>query len=298
MLRAARRAARVPLAAEPVREPVARAAAVGPEKGTQENGMGMLDGKVAFITGGASGIGKGAALRFAREGAKVGLADMQEGEGEQAKSEIERAGGEALFVTCDVSDPGSVQEAIGQTVARFGRLHIVFANAGINGVWAPIDELEPEEWDRTLGINLKGTFLTVHFAVPHLKRAGGGSILITSSVNGNRTFSNPGASAYSASKAGQVAFMKMAALELGRHNIRVNAVCPGAIHTHIEESTEKRDTDKIGINVELPEGSPALHAGQGEPVDVADTCLFLASDLSRHVSGVEIYVDGGASLLR
>jgi len=260
--------------------------------------MGMLDGKVAFITGGASGIGKGTALRYAREGAKIGLADMLAEDGQKAQSEIEQAGGQALFVECDVSDPASVQEAIDQTVQKFGRLDIVFANAGINGVWTPIEELSPEEWDKTLDINLKGTFLTLHFAIPHLKRVGGGSILITSSVNGNRTFSNPGASAYSTSKAGQVAFMKMAALELGRHNIRVNAVCPGAIETNIDERTERRDTDKIGIEVEMPKGSPALHGGQGEPIDVADTCLFLASDLSRHVSGVEIYVDGGASLLR
>jgi NAD(P)-dependent dehydrogenase (short-subunit alcohol dehydrogenase family) len=117
-------------------------------------------------------------------------------------------------------------------------------------------------------------------------------------VNGTRTFSNPGASAYSASKAGQVAFMKMVALELGRHNIRCNAVCLGAIHTAIDQRTDKRDTAAIGISVELPEGSPALHAGQGEPIDVADTCLFLASGLGRHVSGVAIFVDGGASLLR
>jgi len=162
----------------------------------------------------------------------------------------------------------------------------------------PIEELQPDEWDRTLDINLKGTYLTVHYAVPHLKRAGGGVIIITSSVNSTRTFSNPGASAYSASKAGQVAFMKMIALELGRHNIRCNAVCPGAIETNIGERTEQRDTEAIGINVELPEGSPALHEGQGEPIDVADTCLFLASDLGRHVSGVEIFVDGGALLLR
>ena len=260
--------------------------------------MGMLDGKTAFITGGASGIGKGTALRFAREGAKVALADLDPEEGEQVRQEIEQNGGEAIFLPTDVSDPKAVQAAIDGTVEKFGRLDIVFANAGINGVWAPLEELAPEEWDKTLGINLKGTFLTVHYAVPYLKQGGGGSIIITSSVNGNRTFSNPGASAYSASKAGQVAFMKMAALELGRHGIRVNAVCPGAIHTQIEESTEHRHTDKIGIAVEMPEGSPALNEGQGEPIDVADTCLFLASDLSRHVSGVDIYVDGGASLLR
>lgn len=260
--------------------------------------MAMLEGKVAFITGAASGIGAGTARRFAQEGAMVALADVQQEEGEGVAGEITKAGGRAIYLNCDVSDPDSVRQAIEATVSEFGRLDIVFANAGINGVWAPIDELQPEEWDRTQDINLKGTYLTVHFAVPHLKRAGGGSIIITSSVNGNRTFSTPGASAYSTSKAGQVAFMKMIALELGRHQIRCNAVCPGLIHTNIEERTEQRGTEKIGIEVELPQGSPAVNEGEGDPVDVADTCLFLASDLGRHVSGVEIYVDGGASLLR
>ncbi|WP_216324211.1 SDR family oxidoreductase [Deinococcus aestuarii] len=260
--------------------------------------MGMLEGKVAFITGGASGIGAGTARRFAQEGARVMIADVQAEEGARVCDEIARAGGEAGYVDCNVSDPEAVRAAVAATVSRFGGLDIVFANAGINGVWAPIDELQPGEWDRTLDINLRGTYLTVHFAVPHLKARGGGSILITSSVNGTRTFSSPGASAYSTSKAGQVAFMKMIALELGRHQIRCNAVCPGLIHTHIGERTEQRHTEEIGIEVELPQGSPALRGGEGDPVDVADTCLFLASDLGRHVSGVEVYVDGGASLLR
>jgi NAD(P)-dependent dehydrogenase (short-subunit alcohol dehydrogenase family) len=260
--------------------------------------MGMLENKVAFITGAASGIGEGTARRFAQEGARVVLADVQDEDGEKLRGEIESAGGQALYVHCDVSSEESVMAAIEQAVGKFGSLDIVFANAGINGVWTPIEELKPEEWDKTIAINLKGTYLTVHYAVPHLKAAGGGSILITSSVNGTRTFSSPGASAYSTSKAGQVAFMKMIALELGRSHIRCNAICPGLIHTNIAERTEQRDTDKIGINVELPEGSPALNEGQGDPVDVADTCLFLASDLGRHVSGVEIFVDGGASLLR
>ena len=260
--------------------------------------MGLLNGKVAFITCGASGIGKGAGHRFAQEGARVALADMMPEEGEQAAQEITRAGGEALFVQCDVSSPDDVKAAVNATLERFGRLDVVFANAGINGVWTPIEELQPDEWDRTLDINLKGTYLTLHFAVPHLRQAGGGSVIITSSVNGNRTFSTAGASAYSTSKAGQVAFMKMAALELGRYNIRVNAVLPGAIHTNIDERTQKRHTEEVAIKVEMPEGRPFINEGQGEPVDVADTCLFLASDLSRHVSGVEIYVDGGASLLK
>ena len=259
--------------------------------------MGLLEQRVAFITGGASGIGEGTARRFAQEGASVVLADVQNEQGERVRSEIEAAGGQALYVECDVSDPASVEAAINATVERFGKLDIVFANAGINGVWTPVDELQPEEWDRTIDINLKGTYLTVHFAVPYLKQ-NGGSIIITSSVNGTRTFSNPGASAYSTSKAGQVAFMKMIALELGRHNIRCNAICPGAIKTNISERTEQRNVEEIGIEIELPKGSPAIDEGQGDIFEVADTCLFLASDLGRHVSGVEIFVDGGASLLR
>jgi NAD(P)-dependent dehydrogenase (short-subunit alcohol dehydrogenase family) len=260
--------------------------------------MGMLEKKVAFITGAASGIGAGTARRFAEQGAMVALADVQAEAAERLREEISALGQQAIAVTCDVADPESVKHAIGTTVEQFGRLDIVFANAGINGVWTPIEELQPAEWDRTLDINLKGTYLTVHFAVPYLKQAGAGSIIITSSVNGTRSFSNPGASAYSTSKAGQVAFMKMIALELGRYNIRCNAICPGFIETNIQERTEQRHVEKIGIEVDLPKGSPAVNKGKGDVFEVADTCLFLASDLGRHVSGVEIFVDGGASLLR
>ncbi|HET8594258.1 MAG TPA: SDR family NAD(P)-dependent oxidoreductase [Intrasporangium sp.] len=260
--------------------------------------MGMLDGKVAFITGGASGIGAGTARRFAQEGAAVVLADVQREDGERVRDAIRDEGGSADYVHCDVTDAESVRQAVDGAADRLGRLDIVCANAGINGVWAPIEELQPDEWRRTLDINLTGTYLTVHFAVPHVRRAGGGSIIITSSVNGTRSFSKAGAAAYSSSKAGQVAFMKMMALELGRDGIRCNAICPGAIDTDIGERTEQRDTEQIGLEVELPQGNPAVHGGTGEPVDVADTCLFLASDLGRHVSGVAVFVDGGASLLR
>jgi NAD(P)-dependent dehydrogenase (short-subunit alcohol dehydrogenase family) len=260
--------------------------------------MGLLKDKVAFVTGAASGIGAGIARRFAEQGASVMIADITPEDGDKVRKEIEKKGGRALFVECDVSNARDVQRAIDTTVKELGKLDIVCANAGINGVWTPVEELKPEEWDRTQEINLRGTFLTVHYAVPHLKENGEGSIIITSSVNGTRTFSNPGTSAYATSKAGQVAFMKVIALELGRHNIRCNAICPGFIKTNIQESTEKRDTEKIEIEVELPEGSPAIDQGAGDPVEVADVCVFLASDLSRHVSGVEIYVDGGASLLR
>src|SRR5689334_14744701 len=162
--------------------------------------MGLLDNKVAFITGAASGIGEAIARRYADEGAKVVIADVQPEAGERIRSELEAAGHEAIYTGCDVSDPEAVRKAIDAAIERFGKLDIVCANAGINGVWAPVEELKPEEWSRTLDINLKGTFLTVHYAVPHLKRnKEGGSIIITSSVNGTRTFSNPGTSAYSSS---------------------------------------------------------------------------------------------------
>jgi NAD(P)-dependent dehydrogenase (short-subunit alcohol dehydrogenase family) len=255
----------------------------------------MLDGKVAFVTGAGSGIGRATAIRYAREGAKVGLVGLSEGD---TRLEIERAGGQAVFVKCDVSDAEQVRRAVDETVGQFGKLDVVVANAGINGVWAPIDELEPAEWDKTIAVNLRGTYLTLHYTVPHLKRGGGGgSVIVVSSVNGNRTFSNAGASAYSVSKAGQAALVKQTALELGRDNIRVNAVLPGAIHTNIEQSMSRHDTEKIGLQVEFPNGRPGLRGGHGEPDDVADVCLFLASDLSRHVSGVELYVDGGFSLM-
>jgi NAD(P)-dependent dehydrogenase (short-subunit alcohol dehydrogenase family) len=266
--------------------------------------MGMLDGKVALVTGGGSGIGRATALRFAREGARISVVDVDDDDGTVAEIERGAGGGggrgseRAIFSKCDVSKADDVRRAVDEAVATFGRLDVVVANAGINGVWAPIDELKPEEFDRTIAINLRGTYLTVHFAVPHLKRAGGGSIIITSSVNGNRSFSTPGATAYSSTKAAQVAIAKQLALELGRHQIRVNAICPGAIHTNIQQSTVQRDTEKLGLKVEFPAGAPGIHHGQADPDVVADACLFLASDLGRHVSGVELYVDGGLSLMR
>src|SRR5690606_5218508 len=134
-------------------------------------------------------------------------------------------GGESFCVTGDISEPDEVRQAIEQTVNRWGRLDVVFANAGINGVWAPLDELEVDEWDKTVSINIRGTFLTVKYAIPHMKQ-NGGSVIITSSINGTRVFSNSGATAYSCTKAAQVAFTKMTAVELGKYRIRVNAICP------------------------------------------------------------------------
>jgi NAD(P)-dependent dehydrogenase (short-subunit alcohol dehydrogenase family) len=191
-----------------------------------------------------------------------------------------------------------VEEAIRTTVDELGGLDIVFANAGVNGVWAPIEQLDPDEWKKTLDINLTGTFLTVKCAVPVLREAGGGSIIVTSSVNGTRMFSNTGASAYATSKAGQVALVKMLAPELAPHGIRINVICPGAIETAIDENTERRNLEHAGLPVEFPEGKIPLGGKPGSADQVAQLVLFLASDMSSHITGTEIWIDGGQSLLQ
>ena len=256
-----------------------------------------LRDRVALVTGAGSGIGAAAARRLAQAGARVAALGRTEEELARVVDEIRRAGGDARVVLADVSDAEQVRRAVDETVAAWGRLDVVFANAGVNGVWAPLEELEPEEWDRTLAINLRGTFLTVKYAVPHLKRRGG-AVVVTSSVNGTRMFSNTGASAYATSKAGQVAFAKMAALELAKHRVRVNVICPGAIETAIEASTEKRDVEREKEPVEYPEGEIPLTDGKpGTAEQVAELVLFLASDRASHITGTEMWIDGAESLL-
>ncbi|HSK72217.1 MAG TPA: SDR family NAD(P)-dependent oxidoreductase [Pyrinomonadaceae bacterium] len=258
----------------------------------------QLEKKVALITGAGSGIGKATALLFAKEGARIAALGRTEDELQETVDEIKNAGGEAIVVLADISHADEMRQAVEQTIEKFGRLDIVFANAGINGVWAPLEELEPEEWDKTININLRGTFLTVKYAIPHLKKQGG-SVIVTSSVNGTRIFSNTGATAYSCTKAAQVAFTKMMALELAKHRIRVNVICPGAIDTEIEENTEKRDVEREKEPVEFPEGEIPLTDGKpGSSEQVAQLVLFLASDASSHISGTEVWIDGAQSLLQ
>lgn len=258
----------------------------------------QLAGKVALVTGAGSGIGKAAAQLLAKEGAKIAALGRTEDELKETVDQIQGDRGEALSVVADISQPDQMQQAIQQTVDKWGQIDIVFANAGINGVWAPLEELEPEEWDKTLNINLKGTFLTVKYAVPYLKKKGG-SVIVTSSVNGTRIFSNTGATAYSCSKAAQVAFTKMVALELAKHRIRVNVICPGAIETDIGESTEQRDLERVKEPVEFPEGKIPLTDGKpGTSEQVAQLVLFLASDASSHITGTEVWIDGAESLLK
>ena len=254
--------------------------------------------KVALVTGAGSGIGKATALRLAKGGARVAVLSRTTEEIEATRDEIIAAGGQSIAVTSDIADPDGMRAAIETIMGTWGRLDIVVANAGINGVWAPIDELMPDEWDKTMTINLGGTYLTLHLTVPHLKKAGG-SIIIVSSINGNRTFTTAGATAYSATKAAQVAMAQQLALELGPHGIRVNAVCPGAIDTQINDNTEARNTKAAEIAADFPDGDIPITGGEpGKSADVAETIAFLASDAARHVTGVPIYVDGGQSLLR
>jgi NAD(P)-dependent dehydrogenase (short-subunit alcohol dehydrogenase family) len=257
----------------------------------------QLGDKVALITGAGSGIGKAAAVLLAKEGAKIAALGRTEDELNEVVAQIQQAGGEAMPVLADISETEEMQQAVQQVINQWGRLDIVFANAGINGVWAPIEELEPEEWDKTIKVNLKGTFLTVKYAVPHLKKQGG-SVIITSSVNGTRMFSNSGATAYSCTKAAQVAFTKMVALELAKHRIRVNVICPGAIETNIDQSTERRDLEQAREPVEYPAGKIPLTDGKpGSSEQVANLVLFLASDASSLISGTEMWIDGAESLL-
>jgi len=260
--------------------------------------LGQLAGKVAFITGASSGIGKAAAIKLAQEGAKIALIDIKEENAQEVKDIIEGNGGSAQIIECDISKPEEVEQSYQHVMDAWGRVDIVFANAGINGVIAPIEDLSPEDWDTTITTNLKGTFLTVKYAIPHMKNSGG-SMIITSSINGNRIYKNFGMSAYSTSKIGQTGFGKMAALELAQYKIRVNIICPGAIETNIGKNTfpQEENLEKIKIPVEYPEGNQPLEERAGKPEQVADLVFFLASDLSAHITGTEVYIDGAESLL-
>ncbi len=258
-----------------------------------------LDDRVALVTGAGSGIGKATALLLAEQGARVAALSRTRDELEKVVAEIEGQGGEGLVVVADISKPDEMEAAISKVIETWGRLDIVFANAGINGAWAAIEDLKPEEFQKTMDVNVLGTFLTLKYSVPHLKKQGRGAIVITSSVNGTRKFSLSGATAYAGSKAAQVAMAKMLALELADARIRVNVICPGAITTQIDENTIRRNLDEIGEPVEFPEGNIPLTDGEpGSSQDVAQLVLFLVSDASSHITGTPVWIDGGETLLQ
>jgi NAD(P)-dependent dehydrogenase (short-subunit alcohol dehydrogenase family) len=257
-----------------------------------------LSGRVALVTGAGSGIGKNAAKLLAYADAKVALIGHTKDEIDATAHELTSNGHQALPLVADLTDAAAIEKAIAGVRKAWSRLDIVVANAGVNGVWAPIEELSVEEWDQTLSTNLRGSFLTAKYAAPLLK-AQGGSLIFVSSVNGNRIFSNTGATAYSCSKAGQVVMAKMLAVEFGPHKVRVNVVCPGSITTEIGDNTEARHVEKVKFPVEFPKGHiPLTGARPGTAGDVAELIWFLASDYSHHISGTEIYIDGAQSLLQ
>lgn len=256
-----------------------------------------LAGRNALVTGAGSGIGRATATMMARCGARVALLGRTRESLDQTLAEIGGKEAGHLTLVADIGDE-SQMSAMSATVAEvWSHLDILVANAGINGVWAPLDQLKVSEWDTTLQINLRGTFLTVKELLPLLKRRGG-SVIVVSSINGTRIFSNSGATAYASSKAAQVAFAKMVALELAKDHIRVNVVCPGAIRTNIDDSTVRRDLDDLHLPVELPEGVvPLTGGGSGSANQVAELIAFLASDAAALITGTEVYVDGAQSLL-
>lgn len=254
--------------------------------------------KVALITGGGSGIGASACHAFAEAGAAVAVVDVRIEPAQAVADRIRQEGGRAIALEADVADERTISGAIDQAVAEFGKVNMVFANAGINGMQTPIEEMHIDEWHATIETNLTGTFLTVKHAIPHLRNQGGGAIVITSSINGSRMFSKPGYACYSTSKAGQVAFAKMAAIELARWNIRVNTVLPGGVRTNIRERTSRRNQDKVDYGLMMPDHYPPLLGKFASPEDVAGMVLFLASDASRHITGAEVVIDGAQSLLR
>ncbi len=234
---------------------------------------------------------------MAQEGAKIACLGRTESELAEVAGEIEQSGGQAMVLLADVSQPDQMEAAIRQAGGAWGRIDVVVANAGINGVWAPLEDLTPEEWDQTLDINLKGTFLTVKYALPYLKRQGG-SVIVVSSVNGTRMFSNTGATAYSCSKAGQLAFAKMTALELAPHKVRATAsVRAGSARK--STTTLRRPTSKrCAIRSSSPKASAAYlrrprQRRTGRPTDPSQ--LYDASD---HITGTEMWIDGGQSLLQ
>lgn len=257
-----------------------------------------LSNRVVAVTGGSQGIGAGIAKMVAQCGAKVAVIARSEDEMQEIVSAIENAGGQAMAAKADVTNSDEVGAAFNQIAKKYGRIDGVVANAGINGTWTPIDEMSPEQWRKTIDVNLTGTYLTIHHSVPHLRKQGSGSIVIMSSINGTRTFSNEGASAYAASKAGQFALAKMLALELAPSNIRVNVICPGAIESKIHDETIRKNLDKIQTPVEFPKGNIPLTNGKfGKPEQVASMAAFLLCDLSDHITGTPVWIDGGQSLI-
>ena len=248
----------------------------------------QFEGKVVLVTGGAHGIGRATAIRFAEAGASVVVCDVQEDKGQETVSLIEGAGGRALFVRCNVTSAADCEAAVNKTVETFGGIDVLFNNAGITRRANVVGTTE-EEWDAVMAVNIKSMFLMSKYAVPQLIKRGGGAIVNTSSGWGLVGGAN--AVSYCASKGAVVLLTKAMACDHGKDNIRVNCVCPGDTDTPMLRNEAKQ----LGLEEEalVNEGRLRPLGRVGQPEEIADAVLYLASDASSFVSGTSLVVDGG-----
>jgi len=253
---------------------------------------GRLQGKVALVTGGSSGIGRATALAFAKEGAKVVIAaDKNVKGGQETVQVIKKAGGEATFVKADVSKATEVEALVNKTVKLYSRLDCAFNNAGISGSWQFLIDCTEEGWDRTININLKGVWLCMKYEIPVMLKHGGGVIVNTASVGGLKA--TPRNSDYVASKFGVVGLTKSAALAYAKDGIRINVVCPGLIDTPMTQNTMDKLTQEAP-HKRLEQMMPLRRLGTSE--EIAEAVVWLCSDAASYVTGLAMTVDGGLFL--
>lgn len=246
----------------------------------------IFQNQVAVVTGGSFGIGRATAVAFAQRGAKVIIADLVEDKDGETLKQIKAAGSEGIFVQCDVSKNNDVKGLIDKCIATYGRLDYAFNNAGIEGAQATTHECTEENWDKTIAVNLKGIWLSMKNEIPQMLKNRKGAIVNCSSVAGLNGF--PGLPAYVATKHGVVGLTKTAALEYSTQGIRVNAVCPGVIHTAMMDRLTGKDKE---VEKQYTEMEPI--GRMGKPEEVAEAVVWLCSDAASFVTGIAMPVDGG-----